>query len=299
VNTVRMRCSYSQCLALLVTVGILLVLAGGQTGWAQVGISTFVLDMHICPGEIGRDSLSLTNNGESAQGFRIEVTDWIPIGPNAQEYLPAGTLARSISEWLDFTPSEGVIQPGEAVEVQVEVAAPSTAEGVYWGMLFIRLLGEHTETGAVEAGTHVGMNVVLGVAVYVNTGGGQPQGRVVGFSCEALDSKKQMEFTVEFENTGITRLRPTGKIEIRDASGDTVREIHLPTFISLPDTKQRVQAPLTTVPSKGPGEENIEAAELQPPLPPGSYVAIAIIDYGGDSLIGAQLPFSIEEGESG
>jgi len=284
----RWRCAF-------LIVCLLLVGSLSQVGWTQVGISTFVLDMVISPGEIGKDSLLITNNGDSVQYIAIEVADWVPTGPSMQEYLPPGTLDRSLSAWLNFWPSELALEPGEAVQVQVELTAPPTAEGAYWGMLFVKLLPAPSATGTGATQAHVGLSVLLGVAVYAETDGGELQGRVVGFSCEPLDSEKQMMFTLEFEDTGITRLQPTGTIQIRDEEGDIVRELPLPVFTSLPDTTQRLQVALTFIPSEQPGVENPEPVEPEPPLPPGTYLAIAIIDYGGDALVAAQLPFEIQE----
>jgi len=274
---------------------ILVVLALAQTGWSQVGVSTFVLDLNVSPGQTAIDSFFIVNNGTTAQDVVIEAVDWVPIGPSLQEYLAPGTLDRSLTEWLNFWPAEGIIQPGESLQVQVELLPPTVTEGAYWGMLFVRLLGEHASTGTAEAGAQVGMNVILGVAIYADTGGGEPQGRIVDFSCEPLDSGKQMMFTLAFEDTGITRLSPTGTIQIRDEEGNIVKELTLPKFTSLPDTTQRLQVALTFVPSERPGEENPEPVEPEPPLPPGTYLAIAIIDYGGDALVAAQLPFEIQQ----
>jgi len=273
---------------------LFLVLLFAPVAFAQVGISTFEIDFDITPGEICAESVYIVNESDTPQNVRIEAVDWMPGG--SQEYLPPGTLDRSLAPWLTFWPSEVSVDPGEAAEIHVEVSPPPTVKGFYWGVLFLRL-----ETQPVAGSqAQIGMNVILAVRVFADTGDGVPEGRITNFSCKPLDTGEQMLFTLEFENTGITRLYLAGTIQIRDISGDVVREIDLCGGMSLPGTKNRFVAVLTAIPrEKGPGEENIEAAEPQPPLPPGSYVAIAIIDYGGDSLIGAQLPFSIEEGESG
>jgi len=287
----RLRVLSFTAVAILVLVASILV----QPASGQVGLSTFVLDLVVLPGRVTRDALTLTNNGEKAQYIRIEAVDWVPTGPSMQSYVAPGSLERSISAWLDFWPSETTIEPGENIQVQVELTAPSSARGSYWGMLFVKLLPSSSPVETGETQAQVGMVVVLGVAIYADAGGGESQGRIIGFSYEPLDPDRQMLFTVKFEDTGITRLRPTGTIQIRDEGGDIVRELMLPQFTSLPDTNQHLQVPLTRVPSERPGVENPEPVEPEPPLPPGTYLAIAIIDYGGDALVAAQLPFEIED----
>jgi len=269
--------------------GLLLLL--GQVVSGQVGISTFTISLEIRPGETATDSLYITNNSDSPQYVRIEVVDWVPTGPLSKEYLPAGSLVRSVASWLTFWPEEMSVNPGEAVEIRLEATPPGTVEGVYWGMLFLRLETQLVASEGSQA--QVGLNVILAVEVYADTGEGIPQGRINDFYCRPLDNDKQLLFVLEFEDTGITQLRSTGTIQIRDESGDIVRELALPVGSSLPDTTQMLVVPLTIVPSEGPGEENIEDAEPQPLLPQGSYLAVAIIDYGGDALVAAQLPFTI------
>jgi len=270
-----------------------LLLAFGQLGLAQVGISTFAINLEIRPGETATDSLYITNNGDSPRYVRIEAVDWVPTGPAAREYLPPGTVERSLTGWLTFWPSEVSVNPGEAVEIHVEVTPPDTVKGVYWGMLFLRLETQPVANEGTQA--QIGMNVILAVEVYADTGEGNPEGRITNFSCKPIERDEQMLFMLTFENTGITQLHSTGTIQIRDESGDIAREIVLPVGTSLPGTTQTLGAPLTIVPSEGPGEMNTEDAEPQPPLPPGTYLAIAIIDYGGDALVAAQLPFEIQE----
>ena len=264
----------------------------------QVGLSTFVLDLLVSPGQTSEDVFSVVNNGEAPQYIEIEAVDWMPTGPSMQDYFAPGTLARSVSDWLEFWPAEARVAPGESLQVRVSVTPPASAEGCYWGMLFVKLLPSSSPTDVGEMQAQVGMNVILGVAIYAETGGGEAQGRIVGFSCEPLGPGRQMMFALEFEDTGITRLRPTGTIQIRDEEGNIVRELTLPQFTSLPDTAQRLQVPLTRVPSERPGVENPEAIEPEPPLPPGTYLAVAIIDYGGAALVAAQLPFQIQEEKS-
>jgi len=270
---------------------LFLVLLFAPVVSAQVGISTFEIDLGISPGESSTDSLYITNEGDSPRYVRIEAVDWMP---TTQEYLPPGTLERSLTPWLAFWPSEVSVDPGAAAEIHVEVTPPPTVKGVYWGVLFLRL---ETQPAASDEGqVQIGMNVIFAVKVYADTGDGVPEGRITDFSCEPLDTGEQMRFALEFENTGITRLRPTGTIQIRDASGDVIRKIDLSGGMSLPGTKSKFVAALTAIaPEEGPGEENIEAVKPQSPLPPGSFVAVAIIDYGGDALVAAQLPFTIGE----
>jgi len=281
---------------LVAGISVLFGLLFTQCTQAQVGLSTFFLHLAIPPGGTAIDTLTIVNSSDVPQTVTIEPVDWVPIGPGAQKYLAPGTLERSVASWMSFWPPQATIEPGGQLEVQVELTAPPTAEGSYWGMLFVKL-GGLSGAGDTGEGSRVGMEVILGVAIYAECGGGEPRGRIAGFSLTP-DPVRQYRFTIEFENTGIRRLRPTGKVDILDANGEPVRELTFPKFVSLPGTVQKIEVPLTRPPGEAlrPGDTPFEG---DPQLPPGTYLAIAIIDYGGEALVGAQLPFQIEEEDTG
>ncbi len=86
-----------------------------------------------------------------------------------------------------------------------------------------------------------------------------------------------LTFTVSFENTGNVQLRPTGKIDIINQNGDTVRTLEIEEFPILP---QRVRT-LTV------------ADTLDRSLPSGIYRALVTVDYGGDNLTGGTRDFRL------
>ena len=262
----------------------------------DVGVSTFVLDFDILPGETAVDFVTVVNSSEVPQAVTIEPVDWVPVSPGTQHYLPPGSLDRSLASWLRFWPSEASIEPGDSVDVQVELRAPTSAEGCYWGMLFVKLAGVSGSGEPDESSSSVGMQVILGVAVYANCGSGDIQGRIASFATAPADPARQLLLILEFEDTGITRLDPTGYIDIIDTDGLTVRQLRLSEFVSLPGTCQKIEIPLTRLPSNDVRQEGTPF-EGDPPLPAGNYLAIAIIDYGGDALVGAQCLFEIQDKE--
>jgi hypothetical protein len=81
---------------------------------------------------------------------------------------------------------------------------------------------------------------------------------------------------VEFENTGEGPLRPEGEIELRTVGGEVVGVLDVPAFSVLPGRIRRASVPV----------------ELD--LTPGEYLAIPILDFGGDYLAGGQARFSVE-----
>jgi hypothetical protein len=68
-------------------------------------------------------------------------------------------------------------------------------------------------------------------------------------------------------------------VEVRNERGETVKSLEVPSFTVLREAERRVEV----------GEP--EGSE---PLPPGFYVALAVLDFGAEFLVAAELPFEVE-----
>jgi len=79
-------------------------------------------------------------------------------------------------------------------------------------------------------------------------------------------------------NLGEWPLRPRGVVEIRDATGRPVTERPIDAFSVLPDR-----------------EREISVAVAGTDLPPGRYLAVPILDWGGEYLAGTQIDFRVED----
>ena len=68
------------------------------------------------------------------------------------------------------------------------------------------------------------------------------------------------------------------RFEVRDMTGDTVAYQEIHDRVVLPESKRIFTA-------KFPADD----------WPPGQYLALVIVDYGGETLTGGQWPFEIPE----
>ena len=74
-------------------------------------------------------------------------------------------------------------------------------------------------------------------------------------------------------------MRIKGNFEVRDLQGDTVRSVEVDEFGLLPGGERIIR---------------VEPDQSSPPEP-GQYYAIAVMDFGGESLIQGGLPIEIQE----
>lgn len=180
-------------------------------------------------------------------------------------------VARSNGDWLTVTPQRFKIDAGQVQEVTFRIQVPYGAAGTYWGMIFV----EGSPRPQEREGATVLAIERFGVKIYETVPGTEVlSGRVLQVRKTADDP---LTFTVSFENTGNVQLRPTGKIDIINQNGDTVRTLEIEEFPILP---QRVRT-LTV------------ADTLDRSLPSGIYRALVTVDYGGDNLTGGTRDFRL------
>ncbi len=99
-------------------------------------------------------------------------------------------------------------------------------------------------------------------------------GRVRGLSV-GRDPEGRLVAKVAFENTGTTFLRPSGRVEVRDRTGQTVGSTPIEPFRVLPGATREL------------------AVALPEGLAPGVYVALAILDFGAEFLVAGQAGFEL------
>ncbi len=181
------------------------------------------------------------------------------------------TVNRSNTDWITVAPQRFTIGAGEVQKITFQIQVPFGKIGTYWGMIFV----EGTPRPQERDGATVLAIQRFGVKVYTTIRGTEIfSGRILSVRKTSHDP---LTFSVSFENTGNVQQWPTGRIDVIDRFGETVRSILIEDFPLLP---KRVRT-LTVV----------DPADS--PLPPGIYRAIVTIDYGGDTIAGGTRDFRI------
>jgi hypothetical protein len=88
------------------------------------------------------------------------------------------------------------------------------------------------------------------------------------------DSVQVREATVRFANTGTAHIKVKATLEIRDLQARLLHRV------------EGSEAPMV------PGSSRFFPLVV-PPLGPGDYVAVMLLDYGGDEIAAAQVEFRI------
>ncbi len=249
---------------------------------ASINASPLGLDLIVAPGEREVGSFLVKNTGDDAQEITVALNDYMRTPTGENQFLPAGTLPQSLEPFVSFSPATFGLEAGETQEVQFEIAIPDNVTGAHWVMFLVR---ENAPVATNELGIEgqsggFGFNASVSFGIRVRQldpttvlADGRISQVAVLLPDEA-DGLINIEFM--FENTGTTFLQPEGVVEIRDTAGQTVASVPVEVFRILP------------------GARRILSVELQDTLPPGKYVALAVIDFDGDFLVAGQSVFTVE-----
>jgi len=244
---------------------------------ANITVFPLTLAVSAAPGDSGSGAFFVRNSSDKTDEVTITVADWtLQLDGNIQ-FLEAGSTDRSLAPFVQFAPVNFQVEPGQVQRVEFSYDVPKDQAGDHW-MLFLVDSGEITPIGGTtgEVTTSVGVRVGFGVKLLQNDPGAKQDGRVVGMR---LLGKDPLSLAMRFTNTGEAILRDiTGRIEVRNVMGETVRTFEPKPFTVLPG---------------GTRELSVTQAEGDPKLPAGDYVALAIVDFGADFLVAGELPFTL------
>ncbi|MCS7275161.1 MAG: hypothetical protein NZ610_07175, partial [Candidatus Bipolaricaulota bacterium] len=97
------------------------------------------------------------------------------------------------------------------------------------------------------------------------------RGRILSVRALLPERDRPLRIVTEYENTGTTFQQLKVELRVINTKGEVVRQRQLSDVVLLPGGKQRIEIPVT------------------PALSPGTYLALVIIDFGGDVLLAGQV----------
>ncbi len=215
--------------------------------------------VHLAAGaQEAATAIVVRNAGAGPGQLRFYLGDYEQDVNGDFRFLPFGQGAHSCGGRLTAFPDGAVVRAGERQQIQVRLAAGA---GVCWGMLFV-------ETAPQGRGM---LRVVERVGVKIMNA---PPGASAGGEVTTVTASRARGDTIKvralFRNTGEAPLDLRGRIEIRDYGGRILAQSEFGPFGSLP------------------GRDRVMNLDVVARLPRGDYVAVPIIDFGGEYLAGGQ-----------
>ncbi len=253
---------------------LLLTLALSALAQSTLGVEPPVLLKEAKPGETLTQTLRIHNVGTRPVRVRASLGDWTYDPMGKIQFLPVGTLKESASPWATFAPAEFLLEAKASRPLTYTLTVPKeAAPGTHWGVLFLEAEDPNPPPGVPLATFRVRMAHVF----YVNIPPLTSSGRITGIVPSAPQKPQDpFRFALQYQNTGNTAQKLSGRFEVRDTSGRKVAEVLIEEEVVLP------------------GQVRILPIALVGPLPVGNYTALAILNYGDPSKdVAADLPFTL------
>ncbi|MFN2316059.1 MAG: molecular chaperone [Gemmatimonadales bacterium] len=252
-------------------VGGALVLAPCTAATAQLTVDQLSIVFRLTPGEPRLGVLTLRNDSDQPLQAMIGLHDWDRNLDGTNQWHALGTVPGSCGDALEVFPPTVNLPPGGTQAIRITIDSTFRPERECWAAAMI-------ETAAPPPSS--GMSVVhrmrTATKIYVQPPGVAPIGAVEGLRVGAMsiqgDSVRAVEVVVA--NTGGQHFEGQVELQIRTPDNQVVEALPLPTAYVLGGARVRVRAAF-------------------PDLPPGRYLLLAVVDYGGAELAAGQIEYRV------
>ena len=216
--------------------------------------------------------IQVHNAGSQPTRVKVWLQDW---GMNRQgevSFSRPGSTPGSLSSWLEINPTDFRVEAGQSKEIRYTMSIPAgTRTGGYRGAIMVE--GMPAQAGAPTP-KKMAVHGRFGVMIYETVGKPDIKAKFTEF--QVTPEKGALKFILTLANSGTAHFRPKkSKITVKDSQGKEVAKIDIPDAPVLPGATRDV----------------LITPELK--LPPGQYLAEAVVDTGQRDLLARQLSFTI------
>lgn len=253
----------------------------GQPGaQAQsLGIMPAMVDAKVKGGATYTQEYTISNGTSARLRLRCSVGDfWYDEQNRRVDGLP-GTLPRSASPWVQFSPAETTIEPQSSVTVKAIITVPAAATGGFYTTPIFEAEEDLTtrQPGAVSASIKVRIRALMLLAT---EGSSEYNVEVMGGRAVPPTSSSPLEMQLDLRNRGTAHAGVRGIFAILNAAGVVAGHGRI--------EEQRYL----------PGQRATSKARWAGELAPGHYTAIVTLTYNRagmepNSLV-SEIPFDVK-----
>ena len=267
----------SKLLGLLCTT---LFIAHGVAGARaqSLGISPAFVDAQVRSGATYSKDYTLTNNTGVRLRVRCSVGDyWYDERTNARVEGRPGTLPRSASPWVQFSPAEFVIEPHGASVVRAIISVPQAASGGFYTLPTFDIETANAAAAASREGTAAASVRVnfRGLLMLSTIGSSEYSVEILGAHAEPPTSSSPLKLSLDVRNRSTAHVTLRGQFAVLDAAGGFAGRGRF--------DEQRFM----------PGQRNELATAWANELVPGRYTAVVTLTYDRAGPEPASLVYEI------
>lgn len=246
---------------------------------ASVAISPASIDAKVKRGASYTQTFTLTNNTGTRLRFRCFANDMWYDEQNKRLTGRPGTLPRSASLWMQFTPSEIVVEPNSSAVVKAVITIPRGVSGSFYTVpVFEGMPADKPFTATVAqeniATTSIGIRF-RGLMMFTTEEGSEYNVEIMSGRILPPTVSSELELNLDLRNRGTAHAKLRGAFAILNSSGGLVGRGNI-------EEKRYLPSQRDTIKSKWSGE-----------LPPGNYTCVVTLSYNRVGLEPTSLVYEI------
>ena len=198
--------------------------ASAQQG--SIAITPISIDAKVKAGASYTQNFTLTNNTGESLRFRCSASDVWYDEQNRRITGRAGTLPRSASLWIQFTPSEIIVACGATAVVRATITIPPNVTGSFYTVPVFEttptdkpLIQNAAQTNLASASIGIRFR---GLMMLTTDRGAEYNVEIMGARVSPPTASSEFELNVDLRNRGTAHAKARGAFAILDAAGRLV-----------------------------------------------------------------------------
>jgi hypothetical protein len=262
----------------------LLICAASVAAQSSVSVTPASIDTEVKAGASYTQKFTFTNGTNERLKVRTYGGDMWYDEQNKRINGPAGTLPRSASLWIQFTPSEIIVEPYASAIIQTVITVPQTAVGSFYATPIFEAVRAELPTIQLVSQTSVArasIGVRFRVLIMLTTETGSEYNvEIMGGNIKPPTATSELDLTLDMRNRGNAHAKIRGAFAILDSAGKLAGRGTI-------DEKKLLPTQRKSMTSKWSGE-----------LKPGDYTALVTLSYnrvGADpTSMMHEIPFTVK-----
>jgi len=274
-----------QILLGLLTYGSLILIGNATHCKAQssVGVMPMSVDAKVKRGATYSQTYTLSNDTGARLRFTCAVVDYWYDEKNERITGRPGTLPRSASPWVQFSPSEVIVEPRTITTVRALISVPSDSAGGYYTMAVftampLQLLANQTPS-AMTATASIGIRF-RGLIMLTTQDATEYNVEILKGKLKPPTGSSPLELVLDVRNRSTAHAFVYGDFALINSEGKAAGRGKIQQKKYLPEQKMELTVPWA-------GE-----------LPPGHYTAVVALSYNRVGMqpasLAYELPFEVK-----
>jgi hypothetical protein len=253
---------------------------GAQAQQNSVGIAPVSIDAKVKRGASYIQTFTFTNNTGTRLRFQCSVGDmWYDEHNKRVEGRP-GTLPRSASLWVQFSPAEVIVEPRSTIAVKAIITVPQTAAGGYYTVPVFEAMP--ADPGTARASPPQGSTATAsigisfhGLMMLTTVDASEYNVEIIGGQISPPSASAELAIQLDVLNRSTAHVRVRGAFAILNSSGSLAGRGAILEKRFLPDQRNILQTGWS-------GE-----------LPPGKYTSVITLSYDRAGMEPATLVYEL------